>query len=222
MSIKENLNDVKVQLKAGVVLVAVSKTRPEEEILKAFLAGQRDFGENKIQELVRKMDALPEEINWHFIGGLQTNKVKYLDKRVKLVHSVDRVKLAEELDKNAQRKNYSQNCLIEINIGREVNKAGVMPEDLAELVQAIKGMDNLNVMGLMAVIPICGEEEQRQYFTRMKLIFEDLKNHETDHFKMEILSMGMSGDFKMAMECGSTMVRIGTAIFGERDYTAKK
>lgn len=221
MGIKENLNNVRKTLKSGVTLVAVSKTRSVEEITEAFNAGQVDFGENKIQELMTKLENAPHGIKWHFIGGLQSNKVRYLDERVALVHSLDRIKLLNDLDRNAKKKNYIQKCLIEINIGREENKAGIMLEDLEELVEAAKSKENIKVLGLMAVIPICEEEDQRKYFTKMKEIFDELKKTETQNFTMEILSMGMSGDYKIAMECGSDMVRIGTAIFGERDYSIK-
>lgn len=221
MGIRENLDKVKSTLAEGVKLIAVSKTRSEEEIMEAYEAGQRDFGENKVQELVRKMDNLPQDIKWHLIGYLQTNKVKYLDQRVSLIHSLDRVKLLDELDKNAKKKSYIQDCLIEINIGREESKTGIFEENLPELLNEAEGKENIRISGLMAVIPICGEDEQKKYFMKMKEISESLKKKETDNIKMDILSMGMSGDYKAAMECGSTMVRIGTAIFGPRDYGNK-
>lgn len=221
MGIRENLENIRKTLKSGVTLVAVSKTRSIEEITEAFTAGQVDFGENKIQELMAKMEKAPAGIKWHFIGGLQSNKVKFLDERVALVHSLDRMKLLEDIDRNAKKKNFIQNCLIEINIGREENKAGIMTEDLDELVEAAKSKENIKILGLMAVIPICDEEDQRKYFTKMKEIFDELKKTETQNFTMKILSMGMSGDYITAMECGSDMVRIGTAIFGERDYSVK-
>lgn len=221
MGIEKNLKEVKETLKDGVTLIAVSKTKPNEAIIEAYEAGQRDFGENKVQELREKIESLPTDIRWHLIGALQRNKVKYLDERTYLIHSVDRVELLEEISKNGKKKNYTPKILLEINIGREENKAGVLIENLEELVDKAKNTQNVITEGLMTVLPICDEEEQIKYFKQMKELFLKLKEDEKENFKMNTLSMGMSGDYIKAMEEGSTMVRVGTKIFGERDYSKK-
>lgn len=222
MGIKENLNDINSTLREGVTLIAVSKTKPKEAIMEAYEAGQRDFGENKMQELTVKMGELPADIRWHFIGGLQRNKCKFLDERVALVHSVDRLSLANALDRNARNKGYLQDILLQVNIGREKSKGGCLPEELASLAERVKELSGLHVRGLMALIPDTAEEaEQKKYFNAMQELFLKEKTRETDRYEMKILSMGMSGDYKAAMECGSTMVRIGSAIFGARDYSIK-
>lgn len=218
---EEKLKNIRQSLKDGVSLIAVSKTKPMEMIKEAYDLGQRDFGENKVQELREKIELLPSDIRWHLIGALQRNKVKYLDERTYLIHSVDRIDLLKEISKNGDKKGYIPNILLEINIGREENKAGVLEEDLKALVEEAKRTKNVNVRGLMTVLPICDEAEQRVYFKKMKGIFDDLKKEEEENFKMEILSMGMSGDYMMAMEEGANMVRIGSKIFGERDYSKK-
>ncbi len=221
MGIKENLYEVRETLPENVTLIAVSKTRPAQDIKEAYEAGQRDFGENRVQELREKIEELPGDIRWHLIGQLQRNKVKYLDERTYLIHSADREDLLHEIDKNAGKKNYIQDCLLEINIGREENKAGVLLENLPELVMEAKKLKNIRIKGFMTVLPICGEEEQKKYFEMMKDFFEEYKKEETDNFRMEILSMGMSGDYEEAVKNGSNMVRIGTRIFGKRAYPEK-
>lgn len=221
MGIKENLYEVRETLPENVTLIAVSKTRPAEDIKEAYEAGQRDFGENRVQELREKIEVLPQDIRWHLIGQLQRNKVKYLDERTYLIHSADREDLLHEIDKNAGKKSYIQDCLLEINIGREENKAGVLLENLPDLVMDAKKLKNIRIKGFMTVLPICGEEEQKKYFEMMKDLFEEYKKEETDNFRMEILSMGMSGDYEEAVKNGSNMVRIGTRIFGKRDYPEK-
>lgn len=220
MGIRENLESINRTLQDGVTLIAVSKTKPVEALSEAYAAGQRHFGENKIQEMVLKMDELPQDIKWHFIGNLQRNKVKYLDDRVYLVHSLDRESLAVELNKNAMKKDYIQNVLLEINIGREDNKGGCLVEDLPALIRTVRQLPALHVKGLMAVIPDTQDpNRQREYFSAMKALFDRESLNQDDRFEMKILSMGMSGDYRTAMECGSTMVRIGSAIFGARDYS---
>jgi len=221
LGIKENLYEVRETLPENVTLIAVSKTRPAEDIKEAYESGQRDFGENRVQELREKIEELPGDIRWHLIGQLQRNKVKYLDERTYLIHSADREDLLHEIDKNAGKKNYIQDCLLEINIGREENKAGVLLEILPELVMEAKKLKNIRIKGFMTVLPICGEEEQKKYFEMMKDLFEEYKKEETDNFRMEILSMGMSGDYEEAVKNGSNMVRIGTRIFGKRAYPEK-
>lgn len=223
MEIKNNLKNVLETLKPGVTLVAVSKTKPEPAIIEAYEAGQRDFGENRVQELVEKIDHLPQDIRWHFIGNLQRNKVKYLDERVYLIHSLDRASLAKELNKNAKKKGFIQKVLLEVNIGGEESKGGISPKDLPTLIETVKKLPHLHVKGLMAMIPETKDvEEQKKYFTEMAEIFKKEKDNTGPQYEMEILSMGMSGDYKAAMDCGSTMVRVGSAIFGARDYGENK
>lgn len=222
MEIRENLNSVLSSLKSGVNLIAVSKTKPVEAILKAYQAGQRSFGENKVQELMQKIDDLPHDIQWHFIGNLQRNKVKYLDDRIFLIHSLDRPSLARAINKNAEKKGFIQKVLLEVNIGHDENKGGVLPQDFQELVRSVRELPNLHVKGLMAVIPETGDEAlQKEYFCKMNDLFLQEKARSGPLYEMEILSMGMSGDYQAAMACGSNMVRIGSAIFGERDYGPK-
>ena len=220
MGIRENLQEITETIPQGVTLIAVSKTKPIEALVEAYEAGQRNFGENKIQEMVLKMEELPGDIHWHFIGNLERNKVKYLDDRVYLVHSLDRESLAIELNKNALKKGYVQNVLLEINIGREDNKGGCLTEDLPSLINTIGQLSALHVRGLMAVIPDTSDKEkQAHYFKAMKELFDQYQLVRGERFEMKILSMGMSGDYQSAMACGSTMVRIGSAIFGARDYS---
>lgn len=219
MEIRDRLNAIKETLNPGVNLVAVSKTKPVEDIMAAYEAGQRIFGENKVQELMDKVDQLPADISWHFIGALQRNKVKYLDQRIALIHSLDRLSLAQEIQKQASKKGYVQDVLLEINIGREANKAGVLPEDFADLAEQVRSLSAIRVRGLMAIIPDTDDEgEQRSYFKAMKEIFDQEAKINQPNYQMEILSMGMSGDYKAAMAEGSNLVRIGSAIFGPRNY----
>lgn len=221
MEIKHNLDQIRTTLAPDVRLIAVSKTKPVEAVREAYEAGQRAFGENKVQELMQKIDQLPADIEWHFIGNLQRNKVKYLDERIHLIHSVDRISLAQEIDRQARKKGYIQNILLEVNIGREENKGGALPEDLPELTAAVRELPGLHVKGLMTVIPETEDEaEQRAWFQAMQELYRKEKAKEGPRYEMEILSMGMSGDYQTAMACGSTMVRIGSAIFGARDYSA--
>ncbi len=220
MGIQDNLNAIKNTLKESVTLIAVSKTKPKEAIMEAYLAGQRDFGENKMQELKGKIDELPSDIRWHFIGGLQRNKCKYLDERVALVHSVDRLSLARAISRNAQNKGYVQDILLQVNIGQEESKGGCPPEELANLAREVRELPGLRIRGLMALIPDTDEEAgQKEYFSAMQELFRQEKASTAGRHEMEILSMGMSGDYQAAMACGSTMVRIGSAIFGARDYS---
>lgn len=209
--------EVKASLPEGVTLVAVSKTQTVEKIMEAYDQGIRDFGENKVQELEMKFDALPKDIRWHFIGGLQTNKVRKIIGKTHLIQSLDRSPLAAEINKRAELSGISVDTLIEINIGEEEQKAGIFLRDLPEFIKDLETMDRINVRGLMAIIPQGSEEENRHYFRKMKEVFEVLKKMEKDRMHMEILSMGMSMDYVLAMEEGSNMVRVGTGIFGTRN-----
>lgn len=213
---KDNIDKIHQELKDGVTLVAVSKRKPVEDIKAAYDLGLKDFGENKVQEFETKVDELPVDIRWHFIGHLQSNKVKKIIGKVTLIHSLDRNSLAKEINRVSKEKNLVTDCLMEINIGDEPQKSGLRVEEVAEFIEKLKSYDHIQVKGLMAIIPQGTEEENRSYFKQMHQLFMDLKEKETDQFSMDILSMGMSNDYKIAMEEGSTMVRVGTLIFGER------
>ncbi len=203
-----------------VTLVAVSKTKPEEMINDLCGIGVRDFGENKVQDLMKKMEDLPGDIRWHFIGSLQTNKVKYLvGSPVFLIHSVDSVKLAQTIQKEAVKKGVSGvPVLLEINIGGEESKSGVSPAEAEALLRETAQLDRLEVRGLMTVAPPGHEEENRGYFREMRRLRDDLAALQLPGVSMTELSMGMTDDFETAIEEGATIVRVGTASFGARDY----
>lgn len=215
--IKKNLEDIAETLKEGVTLIAVSKTKSVEEIMEAYEAGIRDFGENKVQELEEKYGQLPKDIRWHLIGGLQTNKVRKVLGKTYLIQSLDREVLADEINRRAEKQNLMVDTLIEVNIGEEPQKAGILVKDLMPFLKHLEKCQFVRVRGLMAIIPQGTEEENLSYFKRMKALFDELKEHKQDRISMEILSMGMSSDYKVAMEAGSTMVRVGTGIFGSRN-----
>lgn len=215
--IQDHLREIQQELPPHVQLIAVSKTRTPEEILEAYAAGIRDFGENKVQELVEKYEALPKDIRWHFIGSLQTNKVRKLMGKTFLIQSLDRWNLALELEKRAGDAELVLDVLLEVNIGEEPQKGGIIPSDLPDFIEKIKTLSHLRVRGLMAIIPQGSEAENRVHFQNMNTWFEKLKNEESERFTMEILSMGMSMDYKTAVEEGSTMIRVGTSIFGQRN-----
>ena len=208
---KEIIEKLKKEL-GDASLVAVSKTKPNEDILKAYDLGIKDFGENYVQELITKMDTLPKDIRWHMIGHLQTNKVKDIVKRnIYLIESVDSIKLANTINKEAIKNNKTINILIELNIVNDPNKTGCKLEDLDNLINECKSLSNINLMGLMAIGPITDDtKEIKKYFKEMKKL--------KDKYKLELLSMGMSSDYKEALECGTDIVRIGSKIFGERVY----
>ncbi len=199
-----------------MTLVAVSKTKPVDVIKEVYDLGIRDFGENKVQEFLTKVDELPNDIRWHFIGHLQSNKVRKIIGRVALIHSLDRLSLAKEINRISKQEDLITNCLIEINIGEEPQKAGILLRDLEDFMEKLKEFHHIHIRGLMAIIPQGTEKENRNYFNKMNTLFLKLKERENEMFNMDILSMGMSNDYKLAMEEGSTMVRVGTLIFGER------
>ena len=205
--IEEIINEI-----GNTTLVAVSKTKPNNDIMEAYNLGLRDFGENYVQELVSKMDSLPSDIKWHMIGHLQTNKVKDIVKRnIYLIESVDSEKLASTINKEAVKNNKIINILIEVNIVNDPNKTGCNLKDLEKLINYVKTLSNIKLLGLMAIGPITEDSDEiRKYFKMMK----ELK----DKYKLELLSMGMSHDYKIAIEEGSNIIRIGTKIFGERIY----
>ncbi|MFT0715417.1 YggS family pyridoxal phosphate-dependent enzyme [Flagellimonas lutimaris] len=219
MSIKNNLNSIKSELPEGVILVAVSKTKPNEDILEAYEAGQRVFGENKVQEMVQKWEDLPKDIEWHMIGHVQRNKVKYMAEFVSLIHGVDSSRLLKEINKQAKKYDRVIPCLLQIHIAEEDTKFGLDEKELNELISSdtFKAMENIKIVGLMGMATFTKDENQvRREFTQLKSMFDALKAKLSD---ISILSMGMSGDYAIAIEEGSTMVRIGSSIFGARNYS---
>lgn len=230
--IKDNLlkvqeNIIKACEKAGrsktdVELIAVSKTKPVSALMEAYENGCRVFGENKVQELVEKYEMMPKDIKWHMIGHLQRNKVKYIVDKVSLIHSVDSLKLAEEISREALKKQVQVSILIEVNVAGEDTKFGVKPEETEKLVREIASLPGILIKGLMTIAPYVDEpEENRQYFGMLKQLSVDINQKNIDNVNMNILSMGMTGDYIVAIEEGATYVRVGTGIFGERQYTDK-
>jgi pyridoxal phosphate enzyme (YggS family) len=227
--LQDNLKEIENRVQAAceragrsrdeVTLIAVSKTKPIEDLTEIYNAGVRDFGENKVQELTDKIEKMPNDIKWHMIGHLQRNKVKYIIDKVELIHSVDSFRLAEEINIQAKKKGIVVPILVEVNIADEESKFGVSKENAMELVKQIATLDGLTVKGLMSIAPyVVDSEENRPYFHKIKDLSVDISNENIDNVSMDILSMGMSGDFEVAIEEGATMVRVGTGIFGERNY----
>ena len=201
-------------------LIAVSKTKPVEMMLPVYEAGCRDFGENKVQEIMDKIDKLPDDIRWHMIGHLQTNKVKYIVGRVYMIHSVDSLHLAEAISKEAVKKNVTVKILLEVNVAKEESKFGVTLEECRDFAENVSKLPNLEVCGLMTIAPyVENMEENRQYFANLRQLSIDssIKKIHNNNDGLE-LSMGMSGDYPVAVEEGATMIRVGTGIFGEREY----
>jgi pyridoxal phosphate enzyme (YggS family) len=218
MRIAENLLEIKEKLPENVQLIAVSKTRSTDEIMEAYEAGQRDFGENKVQEMAAKYELLPKDIRWHMIGHLQRNKVKYIAGFVHLIHGVDSLRLLEEIDRRAQLSNKSINCLLQVHIAEETTKFGFDPEEIVHLLKGneLSKLGHVNIRGLMGMATFTNDSEQ---ILREFRILKQLFDHQIHgQFEDAVLSMGMSGDYKLAIEAGSTMVRIGSSIFGERTY----
>ena len=202
-----------------ILLVAVSKTKPLSALQEAYNAGIRNFGENKVQELCDKYDQLPKDIRWHMIGHLQRNKVKYIVGKVELIHSVDTYRLAEEINIQAKKQNVIVPILVEVNIAHEESKFGISAEDAILLVEEISKLENIRIKGLMTIAPyVENPEDNRLYFRKIKQLSVDITNKNIDNVSMEILSMGMTGDYEVAIEEGATMVRVGTGIFGARNY----
>ena len=203
-----------------VTLVAVSKTHPAEDIQEAYDAGIRDFGENKVQELMTKIDVLPQDIRWHLIGHLQRNKVKYIIGRTYLIHSVDSLRLAEEIEKESAKHQVVTHILVQVNVSKEESKSGIETEQAIDLIRAISEMKHVQVDGLMTIAPEDENPENvRCYFRMLKKLSLDIDALNIDNIFMNFLSMGMSGDFVVAINEGSNLVRIGTKIFGARDYS---
>ncbi|WP_077402728.1 YggS family pyridoxal phosphate-dependent enzyme [Cellulophaga omnivescoria] len=221
MSIKQSLLEIKNSLPETVTLVAVSKTKPVSDLEEAYAAGQRIFGENKIQEMTQKWEVLPKDIQWHMIGHVQTNKVKYMAEYVSLIHGVDSLKLLKEINKQAKKHNRVINCLLQMHIAEESTKFGLDLEELNSLVSSdvFKTLENIKVVGLMGMATFTDNQNQvKKEFGTLKEVFSSLQSTKSTNLDVKILSMGMSGDYKIAIDQGSTMVRIGSSIFGSRNY----
>ena len=227
--LKEQLTDVQNKVakaceRAGrdvndVTLIAVSKTKPVEMLEEAYDLGVRVFGENKVQEMDMKYDVLPKDIKWHLIGHLQTNKVKYIIDKACLIHSVESVKLAKTISKEAVKKNVVANILIEVNVAEEDTKFGLKTEEVMDFVNEISVLPNIKVCGLMTIAPfVDNPEDNRPVFAKLRKLSVDINAENIDNVNMSILSMGMTNDYEVAIEEGATMVRVGTGIFGARDY----
>lgn len=219
MSIQENLLKIKSSLPENVTLVAVSKTKPVVDLMEAYNAGQRIFGENKIQEMTEKWQQMPKDIEWHMIGHVQSNKVKYMVPYVKLIHGVDSLKLLKEINRHAVRWRKNIHCLLQIHIAEEETKFGLDEKELDELLNSeeFKSFTNIKVVGLMGMATFTENQTQiKREFDHLKSIFDKYKPLNTTNCQLTTLSMGMSGDYQLAIDCGSNMVRIGSSIFGER------
>jgi pyridoxal phosphate enzyme (YggS family) len=219
MSIQQNLKHIKSTLPEHVTLVAVSKTKPIPDLMEAYNAGQRIFGENKIQEMVDKWEEMPKDIEWHMIGHVQSNKVKYMAPFVSLIHGVDSLKLLEEINKQALKSNRIIDCLLQIYIAEEESKFGLDEEELSALLASsvFKEMKNIRITGLMGMATFTDNQNQiKKEFTHLKSIFDSIQSLKTVNCELNTISMGMSGDYQLAIACGSTMVRIGSSIFGGR------
>ena len=227
--IQENLKQVQDNIReackrAGrnaeqVHLISVSKTKPVEKLREAYNAGSRDFGENKVQEMCEKVPLLPADIRWHMIGHLQTNKIKYIIDKAYRIHSVDSLHLAEAVSREAVKHNVPANILLEVNVAEEESKFGVHTDEVMNLVQAVSKLPNIQIKGLMTIAPFVeNPEENRQYFRILRQLAVDISRKSIDNVTMNELSMGMTGDYQIAVEEGATWVRVGTGIFGERNY----
>ena len=227
--LRDNLKKVEENIQAAcersgrnrdeVTLIAVSKTKPVEMLQEIYDENIRDFGENKVQELCDKIEKMPSDIKWHMIGHLQRNKVKYIVGKVALIHSVDSYRLAEEISIQAKKHNTTVPILVEVNIAHEESKFGISEEDAILLVKEISELENIRIMGLMTIAPyVENPEDNRMYFRKIKELSVDINSKNIDNVSMGILSMGMTGDYEVAIEEGATMIRVGTGIFGARNY----
>ena len=219
MSIQTNLLNIKATLPKQVTLVAVSKTKPVSDLMEAYEAGQRIFGENKIQEMTEKWEQMPKDIQWHMIGHVQTNKVKFMAPFVSLIHGVDSLKLLQEINKQAKKNNRTIDCLLQIYIAEEETKFGLDEEELTSLLSSneFQELKNIQIVGLMGMATFTANKDQiKKEFLHLKSIFDTNKNLKSEICNLNTHSMGMSGDYQLAIECGSTMVRIGSSIFGGR------
>jgi len=219
MSIKDNLLKIKSSLPDNVTLVAVSKTKPISDLMEAYHAGQRIFGENKIQEMTEKWEQMPKNIQWHMIGHIQTNKVKFMAPYVSLIHGVDSLKLLQEINKQALKNNRIIDCLLQIHIAEEETKFGLNELEINEIFnsESFNNLNNIKIVGLMGMATFTNNQNQiKKEFEHLKVVFDTKKSLSIVNCQLSILSMGMSGDYHLAIECGSTMVRIGSSIFGGR------
>ena len=230
MTLEENLKNVEERIcaacrRAGrnredVTLIAVSKTKPVPVLQEAYDLGIRVFGENKVQEIRDKYEALPKDIEWHMIGHLQTNKVKYIVDKVKLIHSVDSLRLAETIEREAEKHGKTVDILLEVNVAQEESKFGLKTEEVLPLAEKISQLSHVNLRGLMTIAPfVDNPEKNRSIFADLQKLYVDIKEKNIDNGTVSILSMGMTNDYEVAIEEGATMVRIGTGIFGARDYS---
>lgn len=228
--IKENLEEVEARItracersgreRSEVTLISVSKTKPVEMLQEAYDAGSRDFGENKPQEIREKYPQLPTDIRWHMIGHLQRNKIKYIIDKVCMIHSVDSIRLAEAIDEEAKKHGIIMPVLIEVNVAEEESKFGVHLDEAESLIRQISELSNIQVQGLMTIAPFTeNAEDNRIYFRKLRNLYVDIKDKNIDNVNMCNLSMGMTGDYEVAVEEGATMVRVGTGIFGARSYS---
>ncbi len=216
MSIEKQISIIKNEIKDKADLVAVSKTRTVQEIQEAYNSGQLKFGENRVQEIVDKQSKLPNNIEWHMIGHLQKNKVKYIAKFINLIHSVDRISLAKEIDKHAKKENRSIDCLIQLKISKEESKFGLQIEDFKNFYESLKNYKNLNIIGLMGMASFTDDNELiDKEFKKIKTIYDDMVLIDSE---FKVLSIGMSDDYDIALENGSNMIRVGSKIFGKRNY----
>ena len=219
MSIAENLLSIKNNLPEHVALVAVSKTKPIADLMEAYNAGQRIFGENKIQEMEGKWEEMPKDIQWHMIGHVQTNKVKFMAPFVSLIHGVDSFKLLKEVNKQALKNDRVIDCLLQMHIAEEETKFGLDDDELNSILASkeFKEMKNIRITGLMGMATFTDNQDQvKKEFSHLKSLYDKLQSQKTENCQLNTLSMGMSGDYKLAIECGSTMIRIGSSIFGTR------
>lgn len=230
--ILENINAVRENIKKAcdnsgrniedITLIAVSKTKPYTAIEEALKSGIVDYGENKVQEMAEKFEILPKNIKWHMIGHLQRNKVKYLVGKTELIHSVDSLRLAEQIEKDFEKVGEYADILVEVNMAQEESKFGITAQETEELIRAISKLPHVRIKGLMTIAPYTDDAEtNRVYFRKMKQLSVDIAAKNIDNVSMSVLSMGMTGDYQVAIEEGATMVRVGTGIFGERNYNIK-
>ena len=228
--LKDNLKNVEERVQAAcdragrkreeVTLIAVSKTKPVEMLQEIYDENIRDFGENKVQELCDKIEKMPKDIKWHMIGHLQRNKVKYIVDKVALIHSVDSLRLAETIENEAAKHNVTVPILIEVNVAQEESKFGLKTEEVLSLVESVAALPHINIKGLMTIAPYVEDpEENRGIFRQLKKLSVDIAAKNINNVNMSVLSMGMTGDYQVAVQEGATMVRVGTGIFGERDYS---
>ncbi|MBN8697118.1 MAG: YggS family pyridoxal phosphate-dependent enzyme [Bacteroidetes bacterium] len=221
MSIAENLHHIKSALPTHVTLIAVTKTHPVDKLMEVYTAGHKIFGENKVQEMCEKAELLPKDIEWHLIGHLQSNKVKYIAPFVAMIHSVDSLKLLQEINKQAQKNNRVIPCLLQIYIAKEDTKFGLSFEEAKELIasEAFQQLQNIKILGLMGMASNTDDQTViKNEFRSLKTFFNEQQKNHSANFEPSILSMGMSSDYALAIECGSTMIRVGSSIFGQRNY----